>query len=228
MARYHDLISQVALRFNALSGAQMTALEASYNTAPLTATQFKSTNFFLSATLDSSRVTENEIALAVSNNINHEWRPILADQVLNLASGASIPSVGGSGAAIIGKYGSVTEHGTGKPLTSDMTLDEIRSLIDNVNGWRKINPFQFVINLPQIYHTVTAIDLDVQVWDADDAEADIAANETLLFPDAEGAYFNGLASKMKNLDPKFTALADSFKEEYGAWLTAISGGKTKP
>jgi hypothetical protein len=226
--KYHDIISQVALRSNALSGAQMTALEASYNTSPLTATQFKSANFFLSAMLDSARITENEIALAVSNNRDHTWRPILADQVLNLASGASIPAVGSSGVAIIGAYGSVTEHGTGKPLTSDMTLDEIRALIDNVNNWRKINPYQFVINLPQIYHTVTAVDLDVQVWDADDAETDIAANETLLFPDAEGAYFSGLATKLKNLDVRFVAFADSFKEEYAAWLTAISGGKTKP
>ena len=225
---YHQVIAQVALRYNALAGAQMVDLEASYNTTPLTATQFKTTNFPFSAMKRSLRVTEGEIALAVANNKEHEWRPIIADQTTALASGASIPAVGASGAPILGVIGGVTDSSDNTPLTSDFTLAEIQALLNNPNGWRKINPYQFVINRPQIYHTVTTALVDVCVWDSDDADTAIAANGELLFPDAEGAYVSGLGSKMHNLDARFTSLSASFAEEYKAWLTAIAGGRTNP
>jgi len=219
---------QVALRGNCLAGPLAASLETNYADATLVAGDFKSTNFPFSSFKDLLRVTENEIALAIGNNEDHVWRSILADQTAALASGDTIPSVGASGAPIIGVVSGVTDGSDGKRLTSDFSLGEIRALIDNPNGWRKINPYQFVLDFPQVYHTSTTVLLDVTVWDPDDCDTAIAANADLLFPDAEGAYVSGLGSKMNNLDGQFAALAASFAPEYTAWLTALSGGKTKP
>lgn len=224
---YHQIIRQVALRGNMLTGPVASSLATTYDTVPLTQALFKSANFTFTSMKDFLRVTENEIALAVSNNENHVWRAILSDQTAALASGATIPSVGASGVAIIGVPSGVSDATNGKRLTNDFTLDEIRAMNDNPNGWRKIDPYQFAFDYPQIYHTRTNVKIDVCVWDADDASADIDANETLLFPEAEGAYVSGLGSKIGNLDPQFASLAAGFVPEYTAWLTALSEGKTK-
>ena len=228
MSTYHKIIRQIALRCNALTGSLAASLETNYADATLVAGDFKSTNFPFTSFKDSLRVTENEIALAVANNIKHPWRTILADQTTALSSGDNIPATGASGAPVIGEYGGVVDGTNGKPLSSDFTLAEIRALIDNPGTWRKIRPYQFIYDLPQIYHTEVTVKVDVEVWDPDDCDTDIAANADLLFPDAEGAYFSGLGSKLGNLDPQFAALAGTFAPEYTAWLTALSAGKTKP
>lgn len=219
---------QVALRGNCLAGPLAASLEANYADASLIAGDFKSTNFPFTSFKDLLRVTENEIVLAVANNKDQLLRSVLADQTAALSSGDTIPSVGASGAPIVGVYGGVTDGSNGKILTNDFSLDEIRALVDNPNGWRKIRPYQFQWSLPQILHTEVTVLIDVCVWDPDDCDTAISANDELLFPDCEGAYASGLGSKMNNLDAQFAALAASFGPEYTAWLTALSGGKTKP
>lgn len=219
---------QVALRANALAGPLPASLETNYADATLVAGDFKSANFPFTSMKDSLRVTENEIVLAVANNEKQTLRSVLADQTAALTYGADIPSVGASGAPIAGVYGGVTDASNGKVLTSNFSLSEIQRLVDNPNSWRKIDLYEFAINYPQIYHTRTTVKIDVCVWDPDDCDTAIAANSDLLFPDCEGAYVAGLGSKMNNLDAQFAALAASFAPEYTAWLTALSGGKTKP
>lgn len=174
-------------------------------------------------------MTENEIALAVANNENHPWRVILNDGTNAIGSGSSIPAVGISGIPVIGVISGVVDASDSKRLTNDVTLDEMRALLANPNTWRKINPYQYVIDYPQIYHTSTAgVVVGLCVWDAVDAAADIDANEVPLFPNAEGAYVSGLGSKMTNMDQQFAGLAASFVPEYTAWLAAFAEGKTTP
>lgn len=228
MAKYHRILAAVALRANALKGSLADSLATRYETMTLAQTDFKSANFPFAAMKDSLRVTENEIVLAVANNEKQALRSVLNDQTSALASGADIPSVGASGAPIVGVYEGVTDASSGVPLTSEFSLSEIQRLVDNPGSWRKIGIYQFVINYPQIYHTRTSVKIDVCVWDPDDCDTAIAANSDLLFPGCEGAYVAGLGSKMNNLDGQFAALAASFAPEYTAWLTALSGGKTKP
>lgn len=219
---------QCALRGNCLAGPLPASLETNYADATLVAGDFKSANFPFTSFKDMLRVTENEIALAVGNNDRHPWRSILADETAAILPGGQIPAVGSSGAPIIGVYGGVNDASNGKPLESNFTFGEIRALNDNPGTWRKLDTYEFAIIYPQIQHTRTSVTIDVTVWDPDDCDAAIAANDSLLFPDAEGAYVSGLGSKMNNLDAQFAALADSFAPEYTAWLTALSGGKTKP
>ena len=219
---------QVALRANCLSGALPASLETNYADATLVAGDFKSANFPFTSFKDSLRSTENEIATAVANNKDHPWSSLIADITSALASGASIPSTGAGGAPIIGEYRGVIDGTDSKRLSDDMNLDEIRRLIDNPNGWRKISPYQYQFDPPRIFHTQSTVKIVVCVWSPDTCDASIAANNDLLFPDAEGAYVAGVGDKMHNLSQEFASLAASFASEYQAWLTAISAGKTKP
>lgn len=228
MAKYHRVMRQCALRGNCLAGPLPASLETNYADAALVAGDFKSANFPFTSFKDLLRVTEGEIVMAVANNKDQVLRSVLADQTSALASGATIPSVGASGAPVVGVYGGVVDATNGRPLTDEFTLEEIRALIDNPSGWRKIRPYQFAFSLPKIFHTETTVKIDVCVWDPDDCDTAIAANDDLLFPDCEGAYVSGLGSKMNNLDPQFASLAASFAPEYTAWLTALAEGKTKP
>lgn len=211
-----------------LAGPLPASLATTYATYPLTQASFKSANYSFVAMKDLLRVTENEIALCIGNNEKHLWRTILADETVAIVPGGTIPAVGASGAPVIGLPGGVNDASNGKPLENNFTFGEIRALNENPGSWRKIDVYEFDMIYPQIQHTRTSVKVDVCVWDPDDCDTAIAANDDLLFPDAEGAYVSGLGSKMGNLDPQFAALAATFAPEYTAWLTALSAGDTKP
>lgn len=221
---------QCALRLGAYRG-DSAAIEALYIAAnPLTG--MESESFVPSSLKDSLVLVEQEIASAVASNVEHPWRSVLQDTTTTIASGGLIPSVGISTATakIIGEYGQVKDSVSPfRPLTQSLSVEEIRVLNQNVNSMFTVDMFAYAYRKPRLWHTrsVGAV-IDVCTYDFDTRKTAIFADAELLFTEAEGAYFAGEMSLLKNTDAILTELSAMYEPRYQAWLAAIRQGKAMP
>jgi len=164
---------------------------------------------------------EQEMALAIALNQDNVLRSNISDTV-TVASGAQIPSHGSSSttAKIIGNWGQVRDAADeNKLLVPALREEEIRIIMDN-SGVFISSYFAYALRPPRIYATVANVIIDCCVFDYDARKAAIDADEPLLFPMAQNAYFSGLMCSLKNEDATITALSSQFEKPYAEWLGA--------
>ena len=143
---------------------------------------------------------EEDMAVEIATNPEHPMRANIADVTSALTSGALIPSTGsGTGRQIIGEYGIVRDGSDSKSLSKSFSLEAIRRLGENVNTWRKIPVYSYVIVKPRIFHTRTTVIIDVCVWDVAAQETAIAA-DTVIFPKLGPAYISALVDRLRKID----------------------------
>lgn len=217
----YTIAQQALIRIGAYKGLP-TQIAANYANASFAT--FETEVFPLTALYASLTGVEQEMAQAVAMNQDNTLRANISDRVA-VASGAEIPAVGSSSstAKIIGVWGQVRNADTGKLLVPALREEEIRILVDNPGGMFKSSFFAYALRPPRIYATVTNLEIDCCVYDYDARKIAIDANEELLFPMAQAAYFDGLMSTLKNEDAALIGLSSQFEKPYAEWLAAQQG-----
>jgi hypothetical protein len=195
--------------------------EIATNYANAAFTDFQTESFPLQALYDNILGVEQEMAQAIAMNQDNTLRANISDTV-TVTSGDEIPSFGSSSstAKIIGVWGQVRDANSSKLLVPALREEEIRILVDNPGGMFKSSFFAYALRPPRIYSTVAEMEIDCCVYDYDARKTAIDANQELLFPFAENAYFHGLMAQLKNEDATLTGLSDQFTGAYAEWLGA--------
>lgn len=211
-----QIIRQCYVRIGAWRGdAQQ--INAQYN-ADTNFTQTISESFPPQSMWDMLTGVENEIATAVASNQDNVLRSVLQD-IATVTSGNRIPSTGDGGGSIIGVWGQVRDSDTGIELTPALHEDEIRTIVNN-GGLFISSYFSYALRPPRIYATVSEVEIDVCTFNQATRATAIAADEALLFPMAQDAYFYGLMAGLKNQDAQYTELANQYAPMYAQWLTS--------
>ncbi len=218
MALYPNIIiRQAYIRIGAWLGNSQ-ELNAQYN-ADTNFEQIVSESFPAQSMFDMLTGVESEMAMAVSMNEDNTLRSTLQDLV-TVTSGNRIPANADSGSKIIGVLGQVRQVSTGVDLTPALHEDEIRTIVNGPAGLFKSSYFSYALRPPRIYATVTDLIIDCCSFDYTARAAAINANEALLFPESQNAYFDGLMSSLQNQDASYTSLANQYTQPYQLWLAA--------
>jgi hypothetical protein len=223
---YHDLLAQVAIRVNALTGVQAAALEATYILRPLTGAQFKSSVFPFSAVKDALLLAEAKLATVIAETGNHPWRAFLKSQTAELVHRAFLPKLDAlAGAPIIGVWGSVVDSADGKPCT-EQPIELIERRVENAGGFWTREYYHFNFRGDRIYHTRPAVKMEVCVYDRTLQIGRVDNNDPILLPDAlEEAYIAGALGYLVR-DDEFVEQAAGYRALFNDTLASIKQGLT--
>ena len=218
-----QIAGRVALRIGAFQGIPAT-IDTSYATPfanmvseSVTPNSVRADTLFI----------EQEIANIVAGNQYHKWRNLISDVTAILASGSQIPSIGASGAKIIGLYGQVRDADAGtvppnRVLEPTLHEDEIRLIAENP-GIFTLDTFAYALMPPRVYHNRPAgVIIDVCVFDFDARKTAIDADAALLFQSAGNMYFYGVMSLLGNTDARLVELSNLYVPRYEAWRQSLS------
>lgn len=173
-------------------------------------------SFPLQSMWDLLTATESEMANAVASNANNTLRSLLHG-IVTVASGGVVSGSSDLGVPIIGVWGQVRDEDSGIELTPNLHEDEIRALNSSSSIFIS-NYFSYALRPPRIYATVDAVTIDVCTYDYTTRQDAIENDQALTFQTCEAAYFDGLMSRLKNEDERYTALSNQFAPSYQAWL----------
>jgi hypothetical protein len=178
---YQQLLHDVALRMNALVGAQFAALQTTYTTTPLTQANFKSADWPFDSFRDAIIMAEETVAQAIASTPSHPWRAYLDSQSASLANGVALPSIDTSSNPIIGVYGGVVDTGDGKPCTRQ-PIEVVRRTVQET--WRLYPLYIYATDGNRIYHSRPSVRLNVCKYNQTTQLTAFAANGNSVLPDA--------------------------------------------
>jgi len=225
MASYHDILAAVALRVDALVGTQKTALQTTYTTRPLTASNFQSTIFPFADLKAGILCAEMQIANAVADTGNSPYRSYIKSQTGDLANGDEIPSIDENRVPIIGIYGAVRDADDSTIVYFEKSLPEIQRRNRNATTFYCVPVYYFRMDGTAIYHTGTNVKIDCCVYDVDTQIGAIDADGAILFPTLEHLYVDGGLKRCVR-DDEFVAQSGLFSSNFEDELMAIRKGLT--
>lgn len=219
---FHDVLAEVGLRANALIGTTPTALETTYNTRPLTTSNWQSARFSLTAVLDAIVDTEAEIAAVIADTPQSRWRNVIEVDSASLANNSRLPTyITSSTNLIIGKGGVVRDASDGIPLTEQpWQVVYHANVLSPVLG---VGQYYYTIDSQYIRHTRTNVIIRVCVFDLVARKTAAAANNAILFEALRPAYVSGALSRLHR-DGRFTDQAGLYGQHFGASLSQIQAG----
>lgn len=226
MTTYQNLLHSVALRTNALVGSQVAELEATYSTAVLTSTNFKSANWPFSSFVDAILMAEEDFANAIPGN--HPWRTVSGyggTVTVPLASGATIPAVNAAGKQVVGPRGTIFDASDSTPLT-EMPLDVITRRVRNANSHYVTPVYFFNIQDQKIYHTRGTVLIEVCIYDRATQLAAFNANSAMLLPDPVEPGIVARALSIMFRDGLYDSQAAEYRKYSDDALSAIRSGYT--
>jgi hypothetical protein len=221
---YHNILAQIAIRANALVGAQAAALETNYTTRPLTSANFKSSIFPFTAVKDALQTAEERFAMAIANVRKHTWRSSLLGVTATLAHKADIPAVDGAGKKIIGVWGGVYDY-TDATECTEASVAQITRWVRMISaGTLKTPYYRFNKDGDRVLHTRANVVAKVCVYDRATQRTAIDANTAMLLPDVceAGLYALGVAQLVR--DDEFMNQSARFADFAKDCLNVIGQG----
>jgi len=206
---YRTILAAVALRINALIGADALTLEATYVTSPLTSANFQSTIFGFTSIKDSILNAEEKLAQKIANNADDPLRQYMANVTANLSNPSTLPSTSTDSKPIIGIWGAVRDATSGI-VCSQMPLDIVRrraAATDLV-----IPVWWFNITGGRIEHTRTNVAIECCVYSRTDQSTTFDANGNILLADALEPDYISEALAILVRDDEFMAQSQRFAE----------------
>lgn len=229
---WHNIIARTALRVNALTGAQSSALNTTFNTRPLTQTQFKSAVFPFLAHVHAVVSAAGMLAEAIASTAEHPGRARLAavtDEVTgNQTSGAVMPTVSAIGDPIIGLFGAVRETIESvpyRPLTRE-PLQRVLMLIVNSNSFYKQSYYKFAVRGQRIWHTRPTAILDCCIWNEATQLSNATSNNSAP-PFADSLADALMCGALKHLmrDDEFMPQSQAYGAYFDAVVALLRGGE---
>lgn len=179
---YHDILSAVAMRVNAIVGATAATLETNYNIRPLTTTQFQSTIFPFTDFRTAILSAEQKLAQVIARSDDDGHRSFIMGTTLALASGAVLPSTNSSGQTIIGHFGSVLDGVDTTIQCTRQPIQVIRRRLATPSLW-KIPVYNYAYDGNRIFHTRTTVILECPIYDYATRKTVYNANGNMLLAD---------------------------------------------
>lgn len=224
---YEQLLHDVALRMNALVGAQFTPLQNTYAVSPLLPAHFKSADWPYSSFRDAILMAEEVVALAIASTPAHPWRAYLNSQTASLANGEELPKLDTSNHPIIGVYGGVVDalptvdFPDGTPCFMQ-PLEVVRRLVQE--AWRIYDLFCYAIDGNRIWHTRPSVLINVCIYDrTTQLTAWNAAGNTVL-PDATEPIITSVALSLMVKELSNVVGAEIYSKYADAGLQGIRAG----
>ncbi len=221
---YNDIVRQVGLRINAITGSLPATLESNYATVPVTT--FQSTIFSQTAIYDAVRLAEERMAQVIAETGNETLRTPLLSVTDTLMNGDSMPSDDTNGVNIIGQYGSVLDAGDPTIACTAASIQEIRRYWRTQTYW-KLSFYLFNMDGNGIFHTrPDGVVVQVCVYDGAAQQTAITNNSAILLADSlEEGYVNGALAELMR-DDEFVQQASIYRGYFSETLQAIRGGYT--
>ncbi len=221
---YNDIIRQVGLRIDAITGALPPALESNYATVPVTT--FQSSIFPQTAIYDAVRLAEEKMAQAISETGNETLRTPLLSVTDTLGNGDSMPSTDTNDVNIIGQYGSVLDADDPTIACTAASIQEIRRYWRTQTYW-KLSFYLFNMDGNGIFHTrPDGVIVQCCVYDGATQQIAITNNSAILLADSlEEGYVNGALAELMR-DDEFVQQAGIYRGYFEATLQSIRAGYT--
>lgn len=159
---YQQLLHDTALRMNALVGTQFAALETTYATATLTASNFRSADWPFSSFRDAILMAVGDFIAAIAHTAEHPERPAFESNTATVLNNAVIPSTNAGSLPIIGAYGAVVDSSDGNIL-DPYPLAEVRRIV--AETWRLYPLYLYAFNGGRIAHTRPSVVIRVCTFD---------------------------------------------------------------
>lgn len=200
---YQTLLRQTALRMNALVGVTVAEIAATYDTATLTAANFKSADWPFNSFRDTLLMAVADFSLAIADTSGHVWRTYLADVTEDLSNHDQLPLVSANNREIIGVPGDVFDS-TDETKLEERPLDVVRRI--NQQDWRTYPLYFFNIgNGLRIEHTRPAVKVECCSYSR--AAQLVAWNTTGLVP-LPSVLEPGIVSRAISLMVRDSSLVD--------------------
>lgn len=226
---YQQILHNTALRVSALVGTQVAAINTTYDTAVLTAANFKSADWPFNSFRDSILMAEEMMAEAAAEAVdaagigNHPWRASMAGATAALATDAVIPATDSGANRIIGAFGEVVDGTDGKQLTPK-PMDLVRRL--KAETWRVYPLYHYCIKGRRIAHTRATVVIGVCVYNRVTQLAAWNAPGSILLPDTAEPGMTALAVSLLTKDGAFADQAAQYKELASSVLANLRAGNT--
>lgn len=213
---YRQITRQIALRINSVIGTTAAQLETAYTTSPLTSTQINSPIFPFSAIVDLVMLAEGRFVNAIANSA-HPYRSYLRGLTSAVANEAALPTATLGSVPVVGIPGSVYDSSDGTPCVR-RPLREVTIRAANAGSFFKSETYWYNINSSTVYHTRTAVIIEVCKYSEAVQRAALAANgNMLLADDLEAALIDeGLRQAFR--DDEFLSQQNSFGQIADQWL----------
>lgn len=230
--------AEIHKRISGFRSAQTgAAANTDYTTSPLTTTILDNPLYpqaFIRAVMAD---VHSDLAWAIasvkdSQGIgNHPWRVHFADLTVNVTNGANLPTVGNTGAVIIGVLGRPYDAANVDQLMTPASAERV-SAFNNAGIYT--NPSNlYHINGAKVYHTTANIIFPVCAYDRDDLVAIISANGNYGTGAASGTIPDTLTMAwvagciaMAVVEEELMAQAGIYATYYGNVLERIASGRT--
>ena len=218
---YNDILRELALSVNAITGATATLLETSYSTSPLTSANFQSSIFPFTGLKDKMLGGQEDVIDVVASTGDHPWRAFIETQTSNKTYGALV-ATNSSGVPVIGSWGDVRDAVTGQPCTKN-ELRQIQDRVINPGNMWLISVYWYARSDQRVYHTVDNVIIDVVAYQRPDSDTLDLTTAILLPDDAASAIIN--ASLMRCIrDDEFMSQGAQFGARFDQWVSQVKSG----
>lgn len=229
---WHNIIARTALRVNALTGAQSAALNTTFNTRPLTQTQFKSAVFPFLAHVHAVVGVAGMLAEAIASTAEHPGRArlhaVTAELTGNQVDGVVLPTVSADNDPIIGLFGAVRETietVPKRPLTRE-PLQRVLTLIVNSNSFYKQTYYKYAMRGERIWFTRPTAVIDCCVWNETTRLSEATSNTGAPpFADSLADALMYGALKMLMRDDEFLQQSQAFGAYFDSVIALLRGGQ---
>jgi hypothetical protein len=220
---YQQLLHDTAIRLSALLGSQVATITATYDTATLTAANFKSADWPFNSFRDAIIMAVEDFAWAIADTGGHPWRSELRDITADLVNHANLPAVSITNLPIIGVWGTVYDATDSIELT-EQPLDVIRRI--NQAAWRTYPSYFYKIQGGKITHTRPDVVIEVCVFSRADQVTLWNANGLVPLPDVLQLGLASRAIAILTKDGAFMEQAAFYAKYAEESLARIRAGST--
>ncbi len=217
MATYNEILRQLAVSVNAITGATAATLETSYATIPLTSANFQSSILPFTNLKDHMLNGIAKIISLAANQGNHPYRAALISQTAALSSGDEV-TVNAASTPIIGVWGTVRDQDSG--LMTKGNLSQIRARVLNPGTMFLVDTALWARDDVRIYHTATTVTIDVVAYDRPIATTLDLTTDMPLPDDAVPACVQAAQEECIR-DDEFMAQGARFGEMFNQWVAMV-------
>lgn len=223
---YQQLLHNTAIRLSALVGTQAAAIAATYDTANLTAANFKSADWPFGAFRDAILMAEEDFAWAIADTANHPWRADLSSVTPALSDGEDVPGFDNNAVRIIGVYGSVHDAADGT-VCLEAELDQITRIRRlQLAGTLTLPAYFYRMDGGRIRHTRTTVLIEVCAYNRSAQLVAFNANGSSLLPDVLEMPMTARAVALLTKETAFADQAQVYAKYAEEALIRIRGGLT--
>lgn len=222
---YQNLLHDAAIRVSALVGSNKVDITATYDTAVLTAANFKSADWPFNSFRDAILMAMAEFAWAVADTPGHPWRQYLRGETVALSTNSFLPTVSSINREIIGVLGAVFDHTDGTTLIQQPVDVVLR--INRETAWRVVPTYFYAFSGMLVHHTRVNVRIECCHYSNTVELASFNANSQIPLPDPIRAGVVARAVSILTKDGAWESQARIYRDYSEEALKAIRSGATE-